>query len=51
MPMNDAFDYDAWFIGEVEQALKEAEAGQLVDHETVMRKWERKCAAKVDARR
>jgi hypothetical protein len=29
----------------------EAEAGQLVEHETVVKRWERKRAAKVDARR
>lgn len=49
--MNDSFDYEEWFVGEVEQALKEAEAGQLVDHETVVKKWERKRAVKVDERR
>ena len=44
-------DYEEWFVGEVKQALKEAEAGQLVGHEAVVKRWERKRAAKVDARR
>ncbi len=44
-------DYEEWFVGEVKQALVEAAAGQLVEHETVVKRWERKRAAKVDARR
>jgi len=44
-------DYEEWFVGEVRQALKEAEAGQFVGHEAVVKRWERKRAAKVDARR
>ena len=44
-------DYEEWFVGEVKQALKEAEAGQLVGHEAVVKRWERKRAARVDARR
>lgn len=44
-------DYEEWFVGEVKQALKEAEAGQVIDHETVVKRWERKRAARVDARR
>jgi predicted transcriptional regulator len=44
-------DYEEWFVAEVKQALKEAESGRLVEHETVVKRWERKRAAKVDARR
>ncbi len=44
-------DYEEWFVSEVKQALKEAERGRLLDHETVAKRWERKRAAKVDARR
>ena len=44
-------DYEEWFAAEVKQALVEADAGQLVEHETVVNRWERKRAAKVDARR
>ncbi len=44
-------DYEEWFAAEVKQALMEADAGQLVEHETVVNRWERKRAAKVDARR
>jgi predicted transcriptional regulator len=44
-------DYEEWFVGEVEAALAEAKAGKVVAHEAVVRKWERKLAAKVDTRR
>ncbi len=44
-------DYEEWFVGEVKLALKEAESGRLVEHETVTKRWERKRAAQVDARR
>ena len=44
-------DYEEWFVGEVKQALKEAERGRLVEHETVTKRWERKRAAQVDPRR
>jgi predicted transcriptional regulator len=44
-------DYEEWFVSEVKQALKEVEAGKLVEHEAVVRAWERKRAAKVDAGR
>jgi predicted transcriptional regulator len=43
-------DYEEWFVGEVEAALAEAKSGKVVPHELVARKWERKRAAKVDAR-
>lgn len=44
-------DYEEWFVGEVKQALKEVETGKVVDHEAVVKRWERKRAARVDARR
>jgi RHH-type transcriptional regulator, rel operon repressor / antitoxin RelB len=44
-------DYEEWFVGEVKEALKQAEAGHVVDHGTVVKRWERKRAARVDARR
>ena len=42
-------DYEEWFVGEVVEGLKEAAAGEVVDHGEVVREWER--AAKVDTRR
>ena len=44
-------DYEEWFVREVQKGLKEADAGDVVDHEVVVRKWERKREASVDARR
>jgi len=44
-------DYEEWFVAEVKEALKEVRAGAVVEHEAVMRQWERKRAGKMDARR
>jgi predicted transcriptional regulator len=44
-------DYEEWFVAEVKQALKQADRGRVVEHDTVRKRWERKRAAKVDARR
>ncbi len=44
-------DYEEWFVGAVKQGLKEAEAGDLLEHQAVVKGWEEKRAAKVDARR
>lgn len=38
----DRLDYEEWFRRQVEIGLKQAEAGQLIDHETVMKKLRRK---------
>jgi RHH-type transcriptional regulator, rel operon repressor / antitoxin RelB len=44
-------DYEEWFAAEVKEALKEVKAGAVVEHEAVVRQWERKRAGKMDARR
>ncbi len=46
-------DYEEWFVSEVKKGLKEVEAGELLEHEAVVKAWENKRAAKakVDARR
>jgi predicted transcriptional regulator len=44
-------DYEEWFVGEVKHALKQVEAGELIDHEIVVKKWERKRATEMGARR
>jgi predicted transcriptional regulator len=44
-------DYEEWFVGAVKRGLKEAETGELVEHEAMVRGWESKRGAKVDARR
>ena len=44
-------EYEKWFAAEARKGLKQTEAGQLVEHETVARKWGRKRAVKLDSRR
>jgi predicted transcriptional regulator len=44
-------DYEEWFVGAVKQGLKQADTGEVVEHEVVAKAWEEKGAAKVDARR
>ena len=44
-------DYEEWFVAEVKEGLKEVRAGAVVEHEAVMRQWERKRAGKMDPRR
>jgi predicted transcriptional regulator len=51
MPIFSSLDYEEWFVCEVKQALDQAQAGRLVEHETVVKKWERKRAAIVDPTR
>jgi predicted transcriptional regulator len=48
MLIDRSVDYDEWFVGEVKQGLKEAEAGDVVDHKAILKKWERKRTAKLD---
>ena len=40
-------DREEWFIDEVNQGIKAADAGDLVDHESVRSKWEVKRASKM----
>ncbi len=44
-------DYEEWFVGAVKRGLKQAETGELVEHEAVVRRWVSKREAKVGARR
>jgi predicted transcriptional regulator len=44
-------DYEEWFVGAVKRGLKEAETGELIEHQEVVRTWESKRGTKVDARR
>jgi predicted transcriptional regulator len=44
-------DYEEWFVAEVKEGLKEVRAGAVVEHEAVMRQWERMRAGKMDPRR
>jgi predicted transcriptional regulator len=53
--INQAIDrylgYEEWFAAQVEEGLKEARAGKVVEHKAVVKKWERKRAARMDTRR
>ncbi|MGH7987058.1 MAG: CopG family ribbon-helix-helix protein [Candidatus Binataceae bacterium] len=44
-------DYEEWFVGAVRHGLRDAQTGEVVEHEEVVRRWESKRGAKVDARR
>jgi predicted transcriptional regulator len=35
-------DYEEWFVRKVEGAVKQADAGDVIDHEEVVRVWESK---------
>ena len=35
-------DYEAWFIQEVEKGLAQAERGELIEHEEVLRRLEKR---------
>jgi RHH-type rel operon transcriptional repressor/antitoxin RelB len=39
-------DYDTWFIREVEKGLAEANRGELIDHEEVIARIEKRIQAK-----
>ena len=51
MPVSKPCDYEEWFVREVKQGLKEAEAGDVIDHEAILERWERKRTAKLDPER
>ena len=40
-------DREEWFINEVNEGIRAADAGHLVDHENVRSQWEAKRASKV----
>ena len=48
MAMNSSLGYEEWFVAVVKQALEQAESGQVVDHETVLKRLERKLKTKLD---
>jgi predicted transcriptional regulator len=48
MPDHNAFDYEKWFVDAVKHALQQVEAGQVVDHETVLKRLKLKLKVKLD---
>ncbi len=41
-------DRENWFINEIDQGVRAADEGRLLDHTDVRNKWEAKRAAQVD---
>lgn len=39
---NNASAIKAWQLKEIQKGITEANAGQLVEHSTIMKKWEKK---------
>lgn len=46
--LTEYLDLNAWQVAEIHAGLREADAGELVDHEQVKRSWEAKLADSVD---
>jgi predicted transcriptional regulator len=44
-------EYEKWFAREVKAGLRDVERGHLLEHDAVVRKWERRREASLDARR
>lgn len=38
--IKDYLEVNEWQIKEIKAGIKEAEAGHLIDHDTVLKKWE-----------
>jgi len=45
---SNSLDYEEWFVSQVKHALEQVEAGEVIDHETVLKRCERKRTAKSD---
>jgi len=46
--IKDYLEVNEWQIQEIKAGIKEADAGHLIDHETVLEKWETKLANTMD---
>ncbi len=44
-------DYEEWFIQQVQERLTAAEAGNLCDHEQIVKQWEARLEAQMNANR
>jgi len=44
-------DYERWFAREVKAGLRDAERGRLLEHDAVVKRWERRREASLDAGR
>lgn len=46
--IRDYLEVNEWQIQEIKAGIKEADAGHLMEHETVLRKWETRLANTMD---
>ena len=44
----DYLEVNEWQVREIKKGIREADAGHLMDHKTVLKKWESRRANKVD---
>ncbi|TAK76820.1 MAG: ribbon-helix-helix protein, CopG family [Gammaproteobacteria bacterium] len=49
--INEYLKIQEWQINDITKSIAEADAGQLVDHDSVVKHWEKKRAHSVDKRR
>lgn len=46
--IEDYLELNEWQIKEIKAAIKEADAGHLIDHDTILKKWESKLENTMD---
>lgn len=46
--IKDYLEVNEWQIKEIKAGIKEADAGHLIDHDTVLKKWESRLENTVD---
>ncbi len=49
--LSDYLDLNAWQVAEIEAGIREADAGDFVEHDDLKRKWEEKLADTMDQER
>ena len=47
--LDDFLDNNEWQVEQIEEGLREADRGDLIAHDAVLDKWERKLADSMDA--
>ena len=46
--ISEYLEKQSWQVQEIKQGLKEVEAGDIIDHNTVVKKWKQKHAHSLD---
>lgn len=44
-------DYEEWFVQKIQQGLQEADTGELIEHDEIVKKWTAKREAALDTQR